>query len=120
MKERVFLLLSISVLVAALLGTTAYGEGVRTGNGFVTWEYGELLIQGEKATFVTENEMHELDPPARRVYPGSSGRTDWGRIHYQTSVKLLQMNRLGQDGWELVSTAAIQDGIAYMVRRPRR
>ncbi len=118
MKKQTLVVLAAITLIGALLVTSiASGQG---GRNSVVWEYGELLIQDELAFFTTQEELHELQPPSRRSSGSKSQSTDWGRVYYKTSSKLFHMNRIGQEGWEIISTAAIQDGFTYTVRRARR
>lgn len=117
MKTHSVFALVIAAACAILFATITLGQSNRV---HVMWEYGELIVRGEQAYFATQEEFHELHPPSQKNHGGRSHATNWGRVHHQTSIKLLHLNRLGSEGWELVSTAAIEDGIAYTVRRNRR
>lgn len=108
-------IIAAGIACAALLLATR--SGAQTHDAFTRWEYGELLVQGDKAIFATQDRLHELEPPTKLLDGTKSMKTTWGKATDVTSVRLLHLNRLGQERWELVTSTALTDGVAYLVRR---
>ncbi len=118
MKKQIIVAAVVVSAIASLLVSQQATAQARQAH--TAWEYGELVIQGETAFFATEDELHELHPPKNRESGNTSTSSNWGRVYYKTSVKLFHLNRLGQEGWEIISTSAIEDGFAYTTRRAFR
>ncbi len=78
------------------------------------WEYGEFTILGDKAYFTTQERRVRLDPPSSM--PGSHTE-DGERVLVALNVKIMHMNRLGDEGWEFVTAASIRDSATYLMRR---
>lgn len=104
-------LLAATIALFLLGGAFAQQRGQPRGD---RWEYGEFTILGDKAYFTTQERRVRLDPPSGM--PGSHTE-DGERVLVALNVKIMHMNRLGDEGWEFVTAASIRDSATYLMRR---
>lgn len=101
----------VGLIGLCVWGQQAVGQGRNVGK---RWEYAELVVSGERSVLITEHRQAVLEPPSSRSTPQSS---DSGRVVKKVNVRLMHMNKLGEKGWEVTSVSALQEGVAYLLRR---
>lgn len=111
-------------MISLLIGVVVTLGGLSAAAGWSSsearWEYAELLVSAQQCFLVTADNIETINGPANPERGGSFARTERGQIERRTSIKLTLLNRLGNEGWELVSNHPVAEGDVYLLRRTSR
>lgn len=79
------------------------------------WEYGELTIVGNDAVFWMRDQSFYLEGPEARTPERVTGRHG---LNVVQPARVIHLNALGAEGWEVVQAGATPAGEAFLLRRP--
>ena len=117
MKRAAIGVVVLASLAAGFAGAMlAPAEAQQRGRAVVAWDYAELTITGNDAIFWAPARGFFLEGPDRRDPERLENST---RLNIFRPIRLLHLNSVGGDGWEVVEAFASSEGETYLLRRAR-
>ena len=80
------------------------------------WEYGQLTVIGNVACVWEAGDSSVLTQPPRDHDVGMPDKNA-PKVLRQISGRMVQLNRIGEEGWELVSEQGGGDQFIYLLKR---